>query len=82
MVVFKHHLENFHVDGESSDLEKNVGEESKVFLITVPGIRMANKTLNTPDNNSGVQRSTRVNYLVQRFTYDCFILNDIITHTW
>jgi len=67
---------NFHVDGESSDLEKSVGEESKVFLITVPGVRMANKTLKTPNNNNGVQRSTRVNYLVQRFTYDGFVIHD------
>ncbi len=31
---------------------------------------MAKKSLKTLDNNNGVQRSTRVKYLVQRLTYD------------
>ncbi len=53
-----------------------MGEESKVCLITIPGVRMANKTLKTFDNNSGVQKSTRVNYLIQRFTYDGFVIHD------
>ncbi len=29
---------NFHVDGESSDSKKNVGEESIVPSITIPGV--------------------------------------------
>jgi hypothetical protein len=49
---------NYHVDGESSDSEKNVGEESRVPSVTTPGIRMAKKALKTPNNNSGMQRST------------------------
>ncbi len=36
---------------------------------------MAKKTLKTPDNNNGVQRSIRVKYLVQRFTYDGFVVH-------
>ncbi len=67
---------NFHVDGESSDSQKNVGEKSRVFLITAPRIRMAKKALKTLDNNSGIQRSTRVKYLVQSFTYDGFVTHD------
>jgi hypothetical protein len=34
---------------------------------------MVKKALKTPDNNSGVQRSTRIKYLVQRLTYDGFV---------
>jgi hypothetical protein len=34
---------------------------------------MAKKVLKTPDNNNGIQRSTRVKYLVQRLTYDGFV---------
>jgi len=34
---------------------------------------MANKALKTPDNNSGVRRSTQVKYPVQRLTYDGFV---------
>jgi len=45
---------NPHVDDESSDLEKSVGEESRIPSITTPGARMATKALKTPDNNSGI----------------------------
>ncbi len=34
---------------------------------------MTKKVLKTPDNNSGVWRSTWVKYPVQRFTYDDFV---------
>jgi len=34
---------------------------------------MAKKVLKTPNNNSGVQRSTRVKYPTQRLTYDGFV---------
>ncbi len=34
---------------------------------------MAKKALKTPDNNSGMRRSTRVKYLIQRLTYDGFV---------
>jgi len=64
---------NFHVDDESSDSDKNVGKKSKIPLVTIPRARMAKKVLKTPDNNSGVRRSTRVKYHVQRLTYDGFI---------
>jgi histone deacetylase 1/2 len=36
---------------------------------------MAKKTLKTPHNNNGVQRSTRVKYPVQRLTYDDFVVH-------
>ncbi len=36
---------------------------------------MVKKALKTPDNNSGVQRSTRVKYPVQRLTYDSFVVH-------
>jgi len=49
---------NPHVDDESSDSEKSVGEESRIPSVTTPGARMAKKVLKTPDNNNGVQRST------------------------
>jgi hypothetical protein len=61
------------VDDESSDSEKNVGEESKILSITTPGARMAKKALKTPDDNNGIQRSTQVKYHVQRLTYDGFV---------
>jgi len=64
---------NPHVDDESSDSEKSVGEESRIPSVTTPEVQMAKKTLKTPDNNNGVRRSTRVKYLVQRLTYDGFI---------
>jgi hypothetical protein len=49
---------NLHVDDESSDSKKSVGEESRIILVTTLGARMAKKVLKRPDNNSGVQRST------------------------
>jgi hypothetical protein len=64
---------NPHVDDESSDSEKSVSEESRIFSITTPGARMAKKALKTPNNNNGVQRSTRVKYLIQRLTYDGYV---------
>ncbi len=36
---------------------------------------MAKKTLKTLDNNSGMRRSTRVKYLVQRLTHDGFVVH-------
>jgi hypothetical protein len=36
---------------------------------------MAKKALKTPDNNSGMQRSTRVKYPVQILTYDGFVVH-------
>ncbi len=53
-------------------------EESKAPLIIALAARMAKKILKTPDNNSGVQRSTRVKYLVQIFTYDGFVTHHYI----
>jgi hypothetical protein len=64
---------NPHVDDESSDSEKSVGEESRIPSIIIPRARMAKKTLKTPDNNNGVQRSTRIKYPIQRLTYDGFV---------
>jgi hypothetical protein len=55
---------NLHLDGESSDLEKNVGEESIITSVTTLKAWMAEKTLKTPDNNNGIQRSTRIKYPV------------------
>jgi hypothetical protein len=49
---------NSHVDGESSDGEKSVDEESKVPLVTILGTWIAKKTLKTHDNNNGIQIST------------------------
>jgi len=66
---------NPHVDGESSELKKSEGEESRIISVTTPGARMAKKALKTPDNNNGVRRSTRVKYLVQRLTYDGFVVH-------
>jgi len=62
-----------HLDDESCDLEKNVGEESRIPSIITLRVRMAKKVLKTPNNNNGVRRSTRVKYLVQRLTYDGFV---------
>jgi hypothetical protein len=70
---FQTSFKNSHVYAESSDSEKNVGEESKVLSITIPKAWMAKKALKTFNNNSGIQRSTRVKYLVQRLTYDGFV---------
>jgi hypothetical protein len=49
---------NPHVDDESSDLEKSVSEESRIPSVTTPRVRMAKKGLKTPDNNSGLRKST------------------------
>ncbi len=64
---------NLHVDDESSDSEKSVGEESRIHSITPLRALMAKKALKTPDNNNGVQRSTQVKYHVQKLTYDGFV---------
>jgi hypothetical protein len=64
---------NPHVDDESNDSKKSVGEESRIPSVTTPGVRMAKKSLKTPNNNNGVQRSTRVKYHVQKLTYDGFV---------
>jgi hypothetical protein len=56
-----------------NDLEKSVDEESRVLFVTTPEVRMAKKVLKTPDNNSGVRRSTQVKYLIQILTYDGFV---------
>ncbi len=64
---------NPHVDDESSDLEKSVGEESKITSVTPPRAWMANKALKTPDNNNGIRKSTRVKHPVQKLTYDGFV---------
>jgi hypothetical protein len=45
---------NFNVNGESSDSDKSVGEESRILSVTTLGARMAKKVLKTPDNNSGM----------------------------
>jgi len=66
-------FKNSHVDGELNDLEKNVGEKSRVPLVITLRVRIAKKTLKTFNNNSGVRRSTRVKYHVQIFTYDGFV---------
>ncbi len=66
---------NLHVDDESSDSKKSVGEESQIISITTLGTLMAKKALKTPDNNSGIQRSTRVKYPIQILTYDGFVAN-------
>jgi hypothetical protein len=50
-----------------------VGEESRISSVITPGVRMAKKTLKTPNNNNGVRRSTRVNYPVQMLAYDGFV---------
>jgi hypothetical protein len=62
-----------HVDGESNESKKSEGEESRITSVTTPGARMVKKALKTPDNNSGVRRSTRVKYPIQRLTYDGFV---------
>jgi hypothetical protein len=64
-----------HVDGESSDSGKSVDEESKFPSVTTPRVQMAKKALKTLDNNNGVQRSTRVKYLLQILTYDGFVVH-------
>jgi hypothetical protein len=64
---------NPRVDDESSDSEKNVGEESRIPSVTTPRASMAKKALKTHDNKNGVRRSTRVKYHVQILTYDGFV---------
>ncbi len=54
-------------------IHKRVSEKSRVPSVTTLRVRMAKKTLKTPDNNSGIQRSTRIKYHVQIFTYDGFV---------
>jgi hypothetical protein len=49
---------NPHVDDELSDLEKSVGEKSRILPVTTLKVRMAKKALKTPDNNNGVRIST------------------------
>ncbi len=51
---FQTSYRNLHVDDESNDLEKNVGEELRILSITIPRVRMAKKALKTHDNNNGV----------------------------
>jgi len=68
----------FHVDDESSDSNKSMGEESRIPLVTIPEAQMAKKVLKTPDNNNGIQRSTRVKYHVQRLTYDGFVVHHYV----
>ncbi len=53
---------NPHVDDESSDSKKSVGEESRIPSVTTPRVWMAKKALKTHDNNNGVRKSTRVKY--------------------
>jgi hypothetical protein len=36
---------------------------------------MAKKALKTPNNNSGIRRSTQIKYHVQRLTYDGFVVH-------
>jgi len=52
-----------------------VGEESRIPSITTPRAQMAKKALKTPNNNNGIRRSTQVKYLVQRVTYDGFVVH-------
>jgi hypothetical protein len=52
-----------------------VGRESKIPSVTTPEAWMAKKALKTPNNNNGVQRSTRVKYPVQRLTYDGSVIH-------
>jgi len=64
---------NPHLDDESSDWEKSVGVQSRIPLVITPGVWMAKKVLKTPNNNSGIWRSTWIKYPVQRLTYDGFV---------
>ncbi len=77
---FQTSSKNSHVNVESSDTNKSVVEESKVPLGTTPRVWMAKKTLKTPNNNSGVRRSTRIKYLLQMLTYDGSVAHHL--HTW
>ncbi len=56
--IFQTSFKNSHVDGELSDLEKSVGEESRIPSVITLGAWMAKKAFKTLDNNSGVRRST------------------------
>jgi hypothetical protein len=51
---FQTSIRNLHVDDESSDSKKSVGEESRIPSVITPGARMAKKALKTPDNNNGI----------------------------
>jgi hypothetical protein len=64
-----------HVDGESSESEKSESEELRVTSVTTPRTWMVKKALKTLDSNSGVRRSTRIKYPVQRLTYDGFVVH-------
>jgi len=68
---------NPYVDYESSDLDKSVGEESRIPLVITPGARMAKKGLKPPNNN-GIPRSTRVKYPIQRLTYDGLVAHHYV----
>ncbi len=50
-----------------------MGEESRIPSIITPIVWMGKKALKTPDNNSGMQRSTRIKHHVQILTYDGFV---------
>jgi hypothetical protein len=39
---------------------------------------MAKKVLKAPYNNSGVRRSTRIKYPVQKFIYDDFVVHHYV----
>jgi hypothetical protein len=73
-------FKNCHVDDELNDSKKSVGEELRIPLVNIPGTWMAKKALKTPDNNNGVQRSTRVKYPIQNSRMMALYL--IIMHTW
>jgi hypothetical protein len=51
---FQTSFRNPRVDDESSDLEKSVGEESRIPSVITPRVRMAKKDLKTPHNNNGI----------------------------
>jgi hypothetical protein len=55
---FQTSSKNPHVNDESNDSKKRVGEESRILLIITFRARMAKKTLKTPNNNNGIRRST------------------------
>ncbi len=50
-------------------------EESIVPSVTTLEAQMANKALKTPDNDSGIRRSTQAKYPVQILTYDGFVVH-------
>jgi len=55
-----------------------VGEESRIPSETTPEAWMEKKALKTLNNNNGIRKSTRVKYLVQRFTYDGFVAHHYV----